>query len=64
VKVSLCEDRQPSDLGVGSIGNDAKDIIDLEHEIHFNLEGELSGDDLHGCLESSDRFIDEFSTKV
>jgi len=48
VKVSLCEARQPSDLGVGGIGNVAKEIIDLEHEIRLVLGGVLSTGDLHG----------------
>jgi hypothetical protein len=50
VKVSLREVRQPSDLGVGGIGNVAKEIIDLEHEIRLVLGGELPGGDLYGFL--------------
>jgi len=50
VKVSLREVRQPSDLGVGGIGNVAKEIIDLEHEIRLVLGGEFPDGDLYSFL--------------
>jgi len=50
LKVSLREVRQPSDLGVGSIGDVAKDIIDLMHEIRLVSVGHFSRGDLHSFL--------------
>jgi len=50
VKVSLPEVRQPRDLGVGSIGNVAKEIVDFEHEIRLVVGGEFMGGDLYGYL--------------
>ena len=50
VKIPLGEVRQPSDLGVGSICNLAKEIIDFEHDIRLPLGGKLPSTNLHGFL--------------
>ena len=50
VKVSLCKVRQPSDLGIGRIGNVTEEIKDLEDEIYFVLGGELLSGNLHRVL--------------
>ena len=50
LKVSLCKVRQPSNLGVGGIGNVAKGIIDLEHEIGLVLGGEFPAGNIYGVL--------------
>jgi len=57
VKVSLREVRQPSDLGLGAIGNVAKEIIYLKQEIGWVLARELSSGNHHGFLSQSNRSI-------
>jgi hypothetical protein len=59
VKVSLCEVRHQSDLGVGSIGNVSKEIIDLAHEIRLVLGGVVPSSDLHCFLYKYNRAIVE-----
>jgi len=50
VKVSLHKVRQPSNLGVGSIGNVATGITDLEDEICFALGSEFPRGNLYGVM--------------
>ena len=51
VKVSLRDVRQPSNLGIGSIGNVATEIIVLEDEIHSVLGGKFSNGNHHNVFE-------------
>jgi len=65
VKDSLHEVRHPSNLGIRSIGNAAKDIMDGEDEFPCATEGEFSGGNLYSYLQQSDRFIgDAFPAEV
>jgi len=50
VEVALRKLRQPSDPGVGGIGNVAEEIIDLDHEIRLVFGEDLLSGDLHGFL--------------
>jgi len=50
VKIPLREVDQPSDLGFGSIGNLAKEIIDFQQEIVLAMVGKLPSGNLHGIL--------------
>ena len=50
VKVSLHKVQQPSDLGVGGIGNVAREILDLEYEFRLVLMGKFQGGGLDGIL--------------
>lgn len=54
VKVSLREVRQQSNLGIGSIGSAAQEIIDPENIIGLVLGGEISSGNLHSFLDRSD----------
>jgi hypothetical protein len=50
VKGSLCEVQQPSDFGIGGIGNVAIVIIDLKDQYRLVFSGEVLGGNLYGFL--------------